>query len=180
MRIGALFEIRHAGTRCNESSTHIDLLNQIEARDIDRLRCAQVNSGGVVDANIDAAKNLGRALHRRLYSGSIADIDLQWQRLTPRSLDFLRGGINRARQFGMRFGGFCRYSDVGAVASRTQCDGQANAAATAGDEQSFVCKTHVTRRQSCGQYTDDDNQGTRRTRTTPDVRGRPGKSVEVG
>src|SRR6266852_4242711 len=146
MRIGALFEIRHAGTRCNESSKHVDLLNQIEARDIDRLRCAQVNSGGVVYADIDAAKNFGCALHRRLYSRSIANIDLQWQRLAPGALDFLRGRMNRTRQFGMRFGGFCRDSDVGAVASRTQRNSQANTAATAGDEQSFVCKTHMTRR----------------------------------
>jgi hypothetical protein len=74
-------------------------------------------------------------LHRACTCVLVADVDHARQRLAAGGLDLVGCGVDRAGQLGVRLGGLGGDDDVGAVARRAQRDGQADAAAGAGDEE---------------------------------------------
>ena len=76
-----------------------------------------------------------RLLHRVVNLVLETDVDHERQRFPACRLDFRGGRVNGAGQFGMRRVGLGGDDDVGSIASRAQCDGKADAAAGAGDEQ---------------------------------------------
>ncbi len=81
-----------------------------------------------------------RLLHRVVDLVLETDVDRERQRFPARRLDFRGGGVDGAGQLGMRRVGLGGDHDVGAIASRAQCDGKANAAARAGDKQRLAAE----------------------------------------
>ena len=95
----------------------------------------QRNGGGVVDADVDAAEGLGRLGDGGLHLLLVADVADQRQRAAAGLLDLGGGGVDRAFELGIGLGGLGGDGDVGAVARGALGDGEADAAAGAGDEQ---------------------------------------------
>ena len=93
------------------------------------------DGAGVVDADVDAAERLHRLVDGRLHLLLEADVAHERQRLAAGRLDLLGRRVDGAFELGVRLGRLGGDGDVGAVARRPQRDGEADAAAGAGDEQ---------------------------------------------
>ena len=138
MRVLRLQQIGHGQFRDHERAARVDGMHQVVALHVGGLRIGQRYRAGIVDDNVDAAEFLRRGLQRLPDLGLFADIDEQRQGLAAQSLDVLRGGIDRAGQFGVRLGGFGGHRDIGPVARGTQGNGKANAARGTCNEQGLA------------------------------------------
>jgi hypothetical protein len=111
-----------------ECPSDVDPEHQVKSLHRRRFGRRQVDRAGVIDEDVDAAKGLGRPSGRSNHLFFLADVAPDRERLAPRGLDFSRRTVNRAGQLGVRFNGFGRDRDVGAIRGRTPDDGEPDAA----------------------------------------------------
>ncbi len=133
----------HAGARHQEGAAQIDLLDEIEPFRLDLLAVGEVDRGSVVDAGIDRSEVLGGQSDGILDHLGVAHVEQDRQGLSACLLDFVGGGVDRARQFGMCLGGLRGDHHIGAVARRAQRDRKADSPAPAGDEKGFALERHA-------------------------------------
>src|SRR5690606_37756293 len=97
-----------------------DLLDQVEALDLNILGSRQIDGRGVVDAGVDAAEVLGRSRHCGLDLFLISYIYDEREGSATSLLDLLGSGVDCARQLRVRFSGFRGNGHIGAIARSTQ------------------------------------------------------------
>ena len=64
----------NAGARNQKRTTHVDLLDQVKALDLDIEGCSEVDGGRIVDADIDRTEMIGGAVDRGVDCIGIADV----------------------------------------------------------------------------------------------------------
>ena len=98
----------------------------------------EVDRRGVVDDDVDPAEAVHGGADGAGDVVVVADIADQRQRPAAGGLDLFGGGVDGALQLGVGLAGLGQQHHVGAVPGRAQRDGQADAAAAAGDEDGAV------------------------------------------
>ena len=129
MGIFRLEKMGNALLREEIGPAYIDLVHQVVALHLGRQSTGEVDGGGIVDEDINAAKVLYRFLNRFFGQFFGAHIEVNCEGITTRLLHFFSRRINGAGKFGMRLGGLGRDHDIGAFLGEAEADGLANAAA---------------------------------------------------
>ena len=130
-----LEQVRQRGRGEHESAAHVDVHHQVEALDRQVADVVQVDRGGVVQHQVDAAEPLDRALDRSGDLRLVADVADDRQYLATSLLDFLGGGVDRAGQAWVGLVRLGDQRDVRAVLRDAQRDRQADAPTAAGHQQ---------------------------------------------
>jgi hypothetical protein len=97
MRIGRLLEVRHGEFGHHEGSARVDLVHQIEALHVCRLRVGERNGARVIDHDVEAAEGRNGPFERLAHLPLVTHVDDERQRLAAGFLDFFRGRVDRAR-----------------------------------------------------------------------------------
>lgn len=125
-----------------EGAATIDLMHQVIALH----RHFEGRSGKdrrrIVDDRIDAAEPVDGSGDGRFHLALVADVALDGKRLAAGRLDPFGRRVDRAFQARIRRVGLGRDDDIGAVARAPFADGQADAAAGAGDEDRLALEAH--------------------------------------
>ena len=144
--LALLISSRQAGLRAAVGAAHVDAEHQVEALHRRGRRRRQADGAGVVDQDVDAAEARHRLLHRGGHAGLVADVALQRQRLAAGGLDLGRGAEWIVPgSLGLGSVVLASDHDVGAVARGALGDGQADAAAGAGDEEGLALQVSSVR-----------------------------------
>ncbi len=141
MRVLRLAQIRQSDLGAEIGSARIDLMHQIEALHVELVDPAQIDGAGVVDENVDAAENIDRLFRSPPRPDRRNVCRREWRapcRLRLRSpappVKIVPGSFGIFRH---ALGGD---GDIGAVARRALRNGEADAAARAGDEKRLALK----------------------------------------
>ncbi len=135
MRISRLLQVRQCELCAKVSAASVNLLHKIISLHFQRLDPAQVYSACVIDQNVDAAEFLKGLLDRRRDLLLETNVAGDWQSLAARRVDFRRRRENRSGEFCLGCRAFGGDRNIRSVAGGPQTNGEANAAARAGDEQ---------------------------------------------
>jgi hypothetical protein len=138
VRIGRAQKMRQAGLGAQEGASGIHLVHEVEPLQVGRQGRGRRHGAGVVDQDVDAAEPGRGRRHRGQHRFLGADVADQGQGLAAGRLQLRSGGEHGPGQPRMRLGGLAQDRHVGAIPGGPQADGQANAAAAAGDEKSLA------------------------------------------
>ena len=92
-----LAQVLERGLAEDEGAARVDLLHQVEALHLELRHRREVDGGGVVDDDVDAAEALGGLLDRCGDPVGVADVADDRQRPPAHLLDLLRGGVDGSR-----------------------------------------------------------------------------------
>ncbi len=142
MRVFPALQVRDARLRHRIGAAHLDAVHQVEPLHRHFGDGPEVDGGGIVDADVDAAE-----LFHRLGNGGadgvrVADVPDDRQCLTAGFLELFGCRVYGARKLRVGFGGLGDQCDVRTVLCGPLGDRQADTAAGAGDEHGLAVKGH--------------------------------------